>query len=89
MFGDCDPSKNRKPKCPVMRCKQILTFSNTNTCKICNQKVCLKHRFPADHACKQAASFLAATHSRGSPPNPIKFLVALIILFCKYIDCND
>ncbi|KAJ0099643.1 hypothetical protein Patl1_21975 [Pistacia atlantica] len=51
--GDCDPSKKKKPTCSVKRCKQILTFSNTATCKTCNLKVCLKHRFPADHSCKK------------------------------------
>ncbi|KAF8399331.1 hypothetical protein HHK36_015196 [Tetracentron sinense] len=59
--GDCDPSKKKKPVCPVKRCKQILTFSNTNTCKICQQKVCLKHRFPTDHACKRSSSSPIAT----------------------------
>lgn len=49
---DCDPSKKKKPKCPVKRCKQMLTFSNNSTCKICRVQVCLAHRFPADHACK-------------------------------------
>ncbi|KAL6013664.1 hypothetical protein ACLOJK_004162 [Asimina triloba] len=49
--GDCNPSNKKKPKCPVRRCKQVLTFSNTTTCKTCDQKVCLKHRFPSDHDC--------------------------------------
>jgi predicted nucleic acid binding AN1-type Zn finger protein len=40
----------------VPRCKETLTFSNTSGCKGCGQKVCLKHRFPADHACAGAAS---------------------------------
>ncbi|KAL5722311.1 hypothetical protein ACHQM5_005848 [Ranunculus cassubicifolius] len=48
---DCDPAKKKKPKCPVRRCKQNLTFSNNATCKVCHVKVCLAHRFPADHAC--------------------------------------
>ncbi|KAJ8647246.1 hypothetical protein MRB53_000269 [Persea americana] len=47
--GDCNPSNKKKPRCPVKRCKQVLTFSNTTTCKICTQKVCLSHRFPSDH----------------------------------------
>ncbi|XP_058112122.1 zinc finger AN1 domain-containing stress-associated protein 12 [Magnolia sinica] len=49
--GNCNPSNKKKPTCPVKRCKQVLTFSNTAACKICHQKVCLKHRFPSDHAC--------------------------------------
>ncbi|XP_041006203.1 zinc finger AN1 domain-containing stress-associated protein 12 isoform X1 [Juglans microcarpa x Juglans regia] len=72
--GSCDPKKKNKPTCPVRRCKEILTFSNTNTCKICQVKVCLKHRFPVDHACKQARAssgpwngkFLAALASRNA-----------------------
>ncbi|KAM1058732.1 hypothetical protein ACFX2I_023439 [Malus domestica] len=55
--GNCDPRKKKKPTCPVRRCKEILTFSNTSTCKTCKIKVCLKHRFPADHVCqKQTAA---------------------------------
>ncbi|RWV92790.1 hypothetical protein GW17_00044801, partial [Ensete ventricosum] len=50
--GSCDPSKKQKPRCPVKRCKEVLTFSNNSTCKVCNQSVCLKHRFPSDHFCK-------------------------------------
>ncbi|XP_042502981.1 zinc finger AN1 domain-containing stress-associated protein 12 [Macadamia integrifolia] len=68
--GDCDPSKKKKPKCPVRRCKDILTFSNTNICRICQQKVCLKHRFPADHVCKKPLATAAA-------PGTNKFLTAL------------
>ncbi|KAL4581660.1 hypothetical protein LXL04_006186 [Taraxacum kok-saghyz] len=33
--GDCDPKKKKKPTCGVRRCKEILTFSNTSTCKSC------------------------------------------------------
>ncbi|KAF7819633.1 Zinc finger AN1 domain-containing stress-associated protein 12 [Senna tora] len=54
--GDCDPKKKKKPTCPVRRCKEVLTFSNTSTCKTCQLKVCLKHRFPADHACQKVSS---------------------------------
>ncbi|KAJ0965344.1 hypothetical protein J5N97_026482 [Dioscorea zingiberensis] len=50
--GQCDVTKKHKPKCPVRRCKEILTFTNNSTCKVCNLKVCLKHRFPSDHQCK-------------------------------------
>ncbi|XP_022884072.1 zinc finger AN1 domain-containing stress-associated protein 12 [Olea europaea var. sylvestris] len=66
--GDCDPKKKKKPACPVRRCKEVLTFSNTATCKICQIKVCLKHRFPADHACKPSLldknKFLVALAAR-------------------------
>ncbi|KAK8918710.1 Zinc finger AN1 domain-containing stress-associated protein 17 [Platanthera zijinensis] len=52
--GTCDASKPRKTRerCPVPRCKEVLTFSNQNTCKACNLKICLKHRFPSDHDCR-------------------------------------
>ncbi|KAL2523380.1 Zinc finger AN1 domain-containing stress-associated protein 12 [Forsythia ovata] len=65
---DCDPKKKKKPACPVRRCKEVLTFSNTATCKICQIKVCLKHRFPADHGCKPSMldnnKFLVALAAR-------------------------
>ncbi|KAG0470645.1 hypothetical protein HPP92_017345 [Vanilla planifolia] len=51
--GTCDASKKKKPRCPVLRCREVLTFSNNSTCKVCSLKVCLKHRFPADHGCKK------------------------------------
>ncbi|XP_009335823.2 zinc finger AN1 domain-containing stress-associated protein 12 [Pyrus x bretschneideri] len=51
--GNCDPKNKKKPTCPVRRCKETLTFSNTSTCKTCHTKVCLKHRFPADHVCRK------------------------------------
>ncbi|CAN6217457.1 unnamed protein product [Urochloa humidicola] len=51
----CDPTRKRRPACPVPRCKEELTFCNTTQCKGCGLKVCLKHRFPADHDCAAAA----------------------------------
>ncbi|KAJ0043917.1 hypothetical protein Pint_19404 [Pistacia integerrima] len=77
--GDCDPSKKKKPTCSVKRCKQILTFSNTATCKTCNLKVCLKHRFPADHSCKKdsVVGKNAAGAVVGAGRWNDKFLVAL------------
>ncbi|CAN8286930.1 unnamed protein product [Cochlearia groenlandica] len=52
---DCDPSNyekaTKKKKCPVSRCKEHLTFSNTIKCRDCNVDHCLKHRFGTDHAC--------------------------------------
>lgn len=51
----CDPSKYtrtaKKSRCPVPGCKEKLTSVNTYKCKDCGTSVCLKHRFPADHAC--------------------------------------
>lgn len=62
---ECDPSNydkvTKKKKCPVPRCKEILTFSNTVRCKDCATEHCLKHRFGPDHSCpgpkKQATAF--------------------------------
>ncbi|XP_047066201.1 zinc finger AN1 and C2H2 domain-containing stress-associated protein 16-like [Lolium rigidum] len=52
---DCDPSNyqraTKKKKCPVPRCKETLTFSNTIRCKDCSKEHCLKHRFGPDHMC--------------------------------------
>ncbi|KAI4388026.1 hypothetical protein MLD38_000402 [Melastoma candidum] len=73
--GECDPSKRKKSVCPVERCRERLTFSNTCECKTCQVKVCLRHRFPADHACKgrgQAGGVEAWGWNE-------KFLVALAI----------
>nr|QYC07282.1 SAP6 [Tamarix hispida] len=73
--NDCDPSKKKKPRCPVKRCKESLTFSNSATCKSCNIKVCLKHRFPADHVCEKLSSSTAVPAKGAS--NNSKFLAAL------------
>lgn len=73
--GGCDPANKRKPTCPVRRCKQVLTFSNTSTCKTCQLKVCLKHRFPVDHACGRGSA--ATTTSSVAGRWNDKFLVAL------------
>lgn len=52
---ECDPSNyekaTKKKKCPVPRCKEILTFSNTIKCRDCTVEHCLKHRFGPDHSC--------------------------------------
>ncbi|EPS72081.1 hypothetical protein M569_02677, partial [Genlisea aurea] len=53
---ECDPTNydttvKKKKKCPVPRCKEVLTFSNTVKCRDCNIDHCLKHRFGPDHDC--------------------------------------
>ncbi|KAG8367898.1 hypothetical protein BUALT_Bualt16G0120700 [Buddleja alternifolia] len=52
---ECDPSNyekaTKKKKCPIPRCKEILTFSNTIKCRDCTIDHCLKHRFGPDHNC--------------------------------------
>ncbi|KAF4390664.1 hypothetical protein G4B88_015554 [Cannabis sativa] len=75
--GNCDPRNKKKPTCPVKRCKEILTFSNTSTCKTCQIKVCLKHRFPADHLCRDRQPPAAVKASNGGRRWNEKFLVAL------------
>ncbi|XP_076954239.1 zinc finger AN1 domain-containing stress-associated protein 12-like [Bidens hawaiensis] len=73
---DCDPKKKKKPTCGARRCKEILTFSNTSTCKSCQSKFCLKHRFQSDHACNGNRMPAAAAAVRvGGRVTP--FLVAL------------
>ncbi|EEF44945.1 zinc finger AN1 domain-containing stress-associated protein 12 [Ricinus communis] len=74
--GDCDPKKKKKPTCGARRCKEVLTFSNTCICKTCHLKVCLKHRFPADHECNKASSAGAAAAGGGGRRSNDKFLVA-------------
>ncbi|KAF0915386.1 hypothetical protein E2562_035945, partial [Oryza meyeriana var. granulata] len=44
--------------------KGTLTFSNTSGCKGCGQKMCLKHRFPADHGCAGVSPAGAAAARR-------------------------
>ncbi|KAL6894522.1 hypothetical protein ACP4OV_008620 [Aristida adscensionis] len=63
--GRCDPARKHKPRCPVRRCKHTLTFSNSTACKGCGVKVCLMHRFPADHACAAAAAAAAGSRAAG------------------------
>ncbi|KAH9538333.1 hypothetical protein CY35_16G100700 [Sphagnum magellanicum] len=52
---NCNPSNyakaNKKPRCPVPGCKEILVFSNKVLCNSCKREVCLKHRFGPDHNC--------------------------------------
>lgn len=66
----CDPANykrvNEKPRCPVKACNEKLTFSNTHTCKECRQKVCLKHRFPTDHQCRQGKAPAGAASAAGA-----------------------
>eukprot|EP01018_Ginkgo_biloba_P022681 Gb_30953 [translate_table: standard] len=73
--GQCDPDNRlkKRPKCCVRRCKEILTFSNTNVCKSCVGKTCLKHRFPSDHACGGQTHAVRETRNDAG----LKFLRAL------------
>ncbi|GFP92233.1 zinc finger an1 and c2h2 domain-containing stress-associated protein 13 [Phtheirospermum japonicum] len=52
---ECDPSNyeqaTKKRKCPMPRCREMLTFSNTIKCRECSIDHCLKHRFGPDHNC--------------------------------------
>lgn len=52
---ECDPSNyekaTKKRKCPVPRCREMLTFSNMIKCRDCTVDHCLKHRFGPDHNC--------------------------------------
>jgi hypothetical protein len=64
----CDPARKRgpPPQCPAPLCREALTVSNAMQCKGCGLKVCLKHRFPADHACAGAAAAGGCTASSAS-----------------------
>lgn len=77
--GRCDPTMRKKPVCPVKRCKEVLTFSNTTTCKTCHVKFCLRHRFPADHSCRKQTP--AAEVAAGGGWNE-KFLAAFGVRNC-------
>jgi predicted nucleic acid binding AN1-type Zn finger protein len=70
--GNCNPNNKIKkpPSCPVKRCKETLTFANSNVCKSCGVKTCLKHRFPSDHACSSSSGATNGNHAN------TKFLAA-------------
>lgn len=51
MHESCTGRAIKKPKCPVVGCKQTLTFSNKVQCGRCRLTTCLKHRFEEDHQC--------------------------------------
>jgi uncharacterized C2H2 Zn-finger protein/predicted nucleic acid binding AN1-type Zn finger protein len=46
------PKKPKKKRCATEGCREVLLTSNQFHCTKCNQDVCLKHRFEADHACE-------------------------------------
>ncbi|KAK4782638.1 hypothetical protein SAY86_007012 [Trapa natans] len=77
--GSCNPARKKKPKCPVKRCRETLTFSNTITCKICKVNVCLSHRAPADHEClqKQKTWTISPAPSCTAGASKEKFMEAL------------
>ncbi|CAN6935112.1 unnamed protein product [Brassica oleracea] len=77
---DCDPSNYektvKKKKCPVPRCRELLTFSNTIKCRDCCIEHCLKHRFGPDHSCSgpkkldstfSFMGFLSTTNTKEAP----------------------
>lgn len=70
---DCDPSNyarvHRKLKCPVPGCKEKLTSINTYSCRSCSTDVCLKHRFPSDHACDASTSSMITAPALSPPIN--------------------
>ncbi|KAF8065438.1 SAP16 [Scenedesmus sp. PABB004] len=57
---ECDPENygrvHRKPRCGAPGCREKLSVINAYTCKVCGQRVCLKHRHEDDHACKGRAA---------------------------------
>ncbi|GBG83677.1 hypothetical protein CBR_g37478 [Chara braunii] len=77
----CDPSNyerltQKKAKCPVPGCKEVMTFSNKVTCKECHVEVCLKHRFGPDHNCRPGSSG-SSSHGKGLSSLGEKFLKGL------------
>ena len=44
---------HKKRTCPVDKCREKLTSVNSYTCKDCGTEICLKHRLPSDHKCKE------------------------------------
>ncbi|KAL6530457.1 AAA ATPase-like protein [Orobanche minor] len=66
---ECNPSNyeqaTKKRKCPMTRCREMLTFSNTIKCRDCNIDHCLKHRFGSDHNCPGPKKPESAFHFMG------------------------
>jgi predicted nucleic acid binding AN1-type Zn finger protein/uncharacterized C2H2 Zn-finger protein len=48
-----EKAKKKKNRCASKKCKEILVPSNQFHCGLCNQRVCLKHRFENDHDCQE------------------------------------
>ncbi|KAL7097919.1 hypothetical protein ACP275_10G173300 [Erythranthe tilingii] len=79
---ECDPSNyeqaTKKRKCPVPRCREILTFSNKIKCRDCDIDHCLKHRFGPDHTCpgpkkpEPAFQFMGGFLNRSKKDQPRK-----------------
>ena len=86
---DCDPSNyarvHRKPRCPVLGCKEKLTAANTYCCKDCRLDVCLKHRFAKDHRCsgKPGRQRLPLNGSR------IVWYMPVVLKIPAYSACHD
>ncbi|KAJ1390443.1 Zinc finger, AN1-type [Sesbania bispinosa] len=74
--GKCDPNKKKKTHLPCEAMQGSFDFSNNSSCKTCHMKVCLKHRFPADHACSRGASASSSSSSANGRWNN-RFLAAL------------
>ncbi|KAL6523250.1 AAA ATPase-like protein [Orobanche gracilis] len=66
---ECNPSNyeqaTKKRKCPMTRCREMLTFSNKIKCRDCNIDHCLKHRFGSDHNCPGPKKPESAFHFMG------------------------
>lgn len=68
--GSCSSAGRPAPKarCPVPRCREELLVLNTYSCRSCGSTVCLKHRYPTDHACTtmKNGKFLGALAKRST-----------------------
>jgi hypothetical protein len=56
----------KKDKCKAPGCKEVLSLSNRVTCSSCRAEVCLRHRFPDDHACSRVPPRVARQAGTGS-----------------------
>uniref|UniRef100_A0A0G4G776 AN1-type domain-containing protein n=1 Tax=Chromera velia CCMP2878 TaxID=1169474 RepID=A0A0G4G776_9ALVE len=68
--GHCNAAAAKKEKCPVTKCKEVLTTLNKYSCRKCGQTVCMKHRFETDHDCATVArscrAEAASSRARGT-----------------------
>ena len=75
---------HQKVRCPVAGCREKLAGANSFVCKDCGVTICLRHRFPSDHACTGKPGEHEKLHLpvRGAASSPVDdqgFAIALCL----------
>eukprot|EP00744_Colponema_vietnamica_P012287 GILI01017259.1.p1 GENE.GILI01017259.1~~GILI01017259.1.p1 ORF type:complete len:265 (+),score=-11.48 GILI01017259.1:70-864(+) len=76
--SDCNPANHvrAKQKCPVPKCKTILTEINHYECTRCRKVVCITHRYGPDHDCTLRPTSSGSLGALSSAPTSRSRLVA-------------